>query len=87
MRIGVVYASPEHPLWLNLDVEEGCSVENAIQLSGILRYYPDIDLKQQKVGIFGKLAKLDAPVHDGDRIEIYRRITRVLDDDDDDDDD
>jgi putative ubiquitin-RnfH superfamily antitoxin RatB of RatAB toxin-antitoxin module len=27
------------------------------------------------VGVFGKLAKLDAPLKPGDRIEIYRSIT------------
>ena len=37
--------------------------------------FPEIDLSQQKVGIFGKLAKLDAEVKDGDRVEIYRQIT------------
>jgi hypothetical protein len=33
-----------------------------------------IDLTEQKVGIFGKLAKLDAPLKPGDRVEIYRGI-------------
>jgi hypothetical protein len=28
-----------------------------------------------KVGIFGKIAKLDRPVQEGDRVEIYRKIT------------
>jgi hypothetical protein len=37
--------------------------------------YPQIDLTQQKVGIFGKLVKLDAPLQPGDRVEIYRPIT------------
>jgi putative ubiquitin-RnfH superfamily antitoxin RatB of RatAB toxin-antitoxin module len=32
-------------------------------------------LTQQKVGIFGKIAKLDATVQEGDRVEIYRQIT------------
>lgn len=30
---------------------------------------------KQKVGIFGKLVKLDSPLKDGDRIEIYCPIT------------
>ena len=87
MRVGVVYANARHQLWLNVDVEDGTDIEQAIERSGILDYCPEIDLKAQKIGVFGKFAKLDNPVHEGDRIEIYQRITRALDEDDDGDDD
>ena len=36
---------------------------------------PEIDLENQKVGIFGKITKLDAIVADGNRVEVYRPIT------------
>lgn len=85
MQVGVVYAKDQ--LWLTVDVEEGADVQNVIERSGILSYCPEIDLNTQKIGVYGKFTKLDNPVHDGDRIEIYQRITRSLDDDDDDDDD
>lgn len=87
MKVSVVYAAAQQPLLLNCQVEDGASVEQAIEKSGLLRCCPDIDLKKQKVGVFGKFVKLDSPLKDGDRVEIYQRITRVLDDDDDDDDD
>jgi hypothetical protein len=64
----------DRQLWLKLDVPEGSTVAEAIQISGVLAQYPDIDLENQKVGIFGKIAKLDAIVKDGDRVEIYRKI-------------
>ncbi|SDS71418.1 RnfH family protein [Pseudomonas oryzae] len=83
MKVAVVYAAPR-PLLLTCQVEEGSSVAQAIEQSGLLRYCPEIDLKQQKVGVFGKFVKLDSPLKDGDRVEIYQRITRGLDDDDDD---
>jgi len=75
MHIGVAYADKFKRTWLNLDVPEGCTVREAIEHSGLLSQYPDIDLAQQRVGIFGKLTKLDAAVTDGDRVEIYRPIT------------
>lgn len=87
MKVSVVYAAAQRPLLLSCQVEDGASVEQAIEKSGLLRCCPDIDLKKQKVGVFGKFVKLDSPLKDGDRVEIYQRITRVLDDDDDDDDD
>ncbi len=97
MNVGVCYAEADRQTWLRLEVPDDSTVQQAIELSGLLTLYPNIDLSKQKVGIFGKLAKLDAMVKDGDRVEIYRPITadpaqvqrrRVdVDDDDDDDDD
>lgn len=84
MKVAVVYAAAQ-PLLLNCQVADGSSVAQAIEQSGLLRFCPEIDLKKQKVGVFGKLVKLDSPLKEGDRVEIYQRITRVLDDDDDDD--
>lgn len=75
MNVGVCYAEADRQLWVRLEVPEGSNVQQAIELSGVLKQYPHIDLTSQKVGIFGKLAKLDAPVKEGDRVEIYRKIT------------
>ena len=46
----------------------------AIQGSGILQRHVEIDLNLMRVGIYGKLKKLDALVKAGDRIEIYRSL-------------
>lgn len=86
LQVSLVYAAPAQPLQLSCRVRSGCTVEQAIEQSGLLSCCPDIDLKRQKVGVFGKFVKLDSPLKDGDRVEIYQRITRVLDDDDEDDD-
>ena len=75
MNVGVCYAEADRQIWLRIDVPEDSNVEQTIQLSGILLQFPEIDLSQQKVGIFGKLTKLDVKVKDGDRVEIYRQIT------------
>jgi len=75
MNVGVCYAEAERQLWMRLEVPDGSNIEKVIELSGILEQYPEIDLSNQKVGIFGKVAKLDAEVKEGDRVEIYRQIT------------
>lgn len=74
MNVGVCYADADRQLWLRMEVPDDSSVEEAIHRSGILQRFPEIDLSVQKVGIFGRLVKLDAPVKEGDRIEIYRPI-------------
>jgi len=74
MQIGVAYSEPGQQIWLNLEVPESITLQEAIERSGILRQFPHIDLESQKVGIFGKLARLDAALKAGDRVEIYRPI-------------
>lgn len=75
MQIGVAYSEPSQQIWLNIEVPDDATVQQAIEKSGILRMFPHIDLEAQKVGVFGKLVKLEAAVKPGDRIEIYRAIT------------
>jgi uncharacterized protein len=75
MNVGIAYANKKKQVWLKLEVPDGSTVRDAIDHSGILKQFPEIDLENQKVGIFGKLSKLDAVIEDGARIEIYRPIT------------
>jgi putative ubiquitin-RnfH superfamily antitoxin RatB of RatAB toxin-antitoxin module len=74
ISVEVAYALPTEQKIIALQVEEGCSIETVIDLSGILILFPEIDLSQQKVGIFSKLKKLTENVRAGDRIEIYRPL-------------
>lgn len=72
--VEVAYALPTEQVILSLEVEQGTTVGDAIKRSGILDQFPDIDLASNKVGIFGKLTKLDAVLHPKDRVEIYRPL-------------
>jgi len=75
MKVGIVYATPSRQFWMTLDLPEGARVRDLIERSGVLNRFPEIDLQQQKIGIFSKLTTLDAVLEDGDRVEIYRPIT------------
>lgn len=75
MIVEVAYARPDVQVILTVEVSEGATVAEAVRLSGILADFPEIDLVVQKVGVFGKLAKLTSVVRAGDRVEIYRRLT------------
>ena len=72
--VEVAYAIPASQVIYTVEVDENATVEDAIQASGILDEYPEIDLKINKVGIFSKLAKLDKSLQHKDRIEIYRKL-------------
>lgn len=75
MQISVAYALPEKQIWLELSVPDNATVLEAIKESKILLQFPEVNLEEQKVGIFGKFCKLDTKLKEGDRIEIYRPIT------------
>jgi len=72
--IEVAYATPQRQVILETWVDENSTVEEAINASGILTEFPEIDLKVNKLGVFSKLVKLDAVLRHKDRIEIYRKL-------------
>jgi putative ubiquitin-RnfH superfamily antitoxin RatB of RatAB toxin-antitoxin module len=73
-EVEVAYAKAEVQVILSVEAEEGMTVRQVIERSGVLEQFPEIDLEQNKVGIFSKLSKLDATVRAKDRIEIYRPL-------------
>ncbi len=75
MQVSIAYAEPGRPFWRFIEVSEGSTAQQAIERSGILTRYPHLNLKKNRIGIFGKMAKLTAPLEAGDRVEIYRPIT------------
>jgi putative ubiquitin-RnfH superfamily antitoxin RatB of RatAB toxin-antitoxin module len=75
LRVEVAYATPERQEITTLLVEEGCNIQQAVESSGILQRFPEIDLAHQRVGIFSKKRELTDLLADGDRIEIYRPLT------------
>lgn len=94
MNVAVAYNGGQKKYWIKLNVGDECTVLQAINQSGLLMKCPEIDLESNKLGIYGKIVKLDAKLQEGDRVEIYRAITadpktvprRDMDDDDEDDD-
>lgn len=74
LSVEVVYALPTQQSLLQVQLTPGATVEDAIRASGVLDVHPEIDLAKYKVGIFSKLVKLDDPVRDRDRVEIYRPL-------------
>lgn len=74
IQVEVAYARPERQVILPVMLPAGSTIEQAIEQSGVLSEFPEIDLSQNKVGIFGKLSKKTAELKAGDRVEIYRPL-------------
>ncbi|RVU84773.1 RnfH family protein [Leucothrix sargassi] len=74
LNVEIVYALPEKQTLLSFQVEEGTTLEEAIELSGIQAHYPELDLSSMKVGIFGKITPRTHVMREKDRIELYRPL-------------
>jgi len=73
IRVEVVYALRQEQALVAFEVEEGASVRDAVDRSGLLLRYPEITLAAG-LGIFGKPVEPDRRLRDGDRVEIYRPL-------------
>lgn len=74
IRVEVVYALAERQESRVVTVPPETAVQSVIEASGILDRFPDIDLRRNRVGIFGRVVTLETQVHEGDRVEIYRPL-------------
>ena len=74
MIVEVAYALAEKQSLISLEVNEGSTLKDAIDASGILKQYKQIDLSKDRVGIFSKFATLDTVLREKDRVEIYRSL-------------
>ena len=72
--VEVTYATPQKQLVIPVNVDDGITVKDAIELSGIKKEFPEINLDSNPVGIFGKHTTLDHILREKDRVEIYRPL-------------
>ncbi|AGA34795.1 UPF0125 protein yfjF [Thioalkalivibrio nitratireducens DSM 14787] len=74
ISVEVAYARPDVQVVLPVQVATGATVSDALQESGIAERFPEIDLGSAKVGIFGKLTRMDTVLRARDRVEVYRPL-------------
>jgi len=67
-------ARPGEAREVDLALRPGANVLDAIRASGAMTGEGAIDISIQAVGIWGRAVALDAPLAEGDRVEIYRAL-------------
>ena len=72
IRVEVVFATADTQQLRRLEVEEGATLRQAIELSGLQSALDDAGAT--RIGVFGRLASLTDLAAEGDRIEIYREL-------------
>ncbi len=74
IRVEIAYALPDRQVILTASVPPDSTAQQAIEASGILLQFPEIDLGKNKIGIFSRLVPLTQTLQAHDRIEIYRPL-------------
>jgi uncharacterized protein len=72
--IEIVHAQAHTQVVKSLQMPPGSLVVDALTLAAQASEFAGIDLANSPVGIFGRLARKDQALNDGDRIEIYRPL-------------
>ena len=74
MIVEVAYALAEKQSLISIEVEKGTTLKEAVEASGILDTFEEIDLSKDRVGIFSKFATFETVLREKDRVEIYRPL-------------
>ncbi|MBT68483.1 MAG: RnfH family protein [Thiotrichales bacterium] len=74
MIVEVAYALADKQSLISIEVEKGATLKEAVEASGILDTFEEIDLSKDRVGIFSKFATLETVLREKDRVEIYRPL-------------
>lgn len=75
MRVTVLYSpAPREVRQLDVGVEPGATVAQAIECSGLPQAWPGFDWRRASVGVWGRKSGLDAALREGDRVEVYRPL-------------
>jgi putative ubiquitin-RnfH superfamily antitoxin RatB of RatAB toxin-antitoxin module len=74
MNVEIIYALPQEQTLLTLNVDDNCTVDQALRQSTIFETYPELTIETIQVGIFSEVVELNHVLKAGDRIEIYRPL-------------
>ncbi|MDD2923668.1 RnfH family protein [Rhodoferax sp.] len=75
MQVTVIYApGPRQTDEVVLTLAEPCSVLQALQQSGLLQKYPEIDHPHLLIGVWGRKVNLQQLLREQDRVEVYRPL-------------
>jgi uncharacterized protein len=74
IHIEIVYAQEQAAIVKALPMAPGSRLGDALAAAAGDADFSGVDLANAAVGIFGRLARKDQELKDGDRIEIYRQL-------------
>lgn len=74
LRATVVYARPDRQWELPVQLPAGATLRDAVQACGLLALAPELDGEHLDLGVYNRRQRADAPLREGDRVEVYRPL-------------
>lgn len=74
IRVEVAVAWPELQVLIPMELPSGATVGEAIKRSGLRERFPELEIRDDRVGVFAEKRALTDSLRDGDRVEIYRPL-------------
>ncbi|MCA1779351.1 MAG: RnfH family protein [Xanthomonadaceae bacterium] len=74
LQVEVAIAWPELQVVVRLELQAGATVSDAIEASGLGKRFPQLDIRPDRLGVFGEKKRPDHALRNGDRVEIYRPL-------------
>lgn len=74
--VEVVYATPDDQRVVTLPFSPGMTARGAVDASGLLEAFPEIETRPLVLGVYGEPVEPDRTLAPGDRVEICRPLLR-----------
>ena len=74
LRVSVALALPDRQEVVDLELEPGALVRDAIAASGLAQRFPEAGIGAMRTGIWSRPCAADTALRDGDRVELYRDL-------------
>ena len=72
--VDVIYALPQQQKVISVMVLPGTTFIEAVKQSEMVKFFPEINLEEVKLGTFSRQVKHDEILVPGQRVEIYRPL-------------
>ncbi len=74
MKVSVAVALPGRQEVIELELDPGATLADAIAAARLAERFPGVDFAAMRTGIWSRAAKPAAALRDGDRVELYRPL-------------
>ena len=74
MKVSVAVALPDRQEVIELDLDPGATLADAIAAARLGERFPGVDFAAMRIGIWSRAAKPGTALREGDRVELYRPL-------------
>jgi putative ubiquitin-RnfH superfamily antitoxin RatB of RatAB toxin-antitoxin module len=74
VKVSVAIALPSRQEVVEVDLPDGSDIADALEAARVRQRWPELDLDRCEVGIWSRVSARDAPLREGDRVEVYRKL-------------